>query len=468
MSDPVLTGLPPEFGDLRFELAVRNAVAASGRTVVALDDDPTGVQTVHNTPVLTRWSDSDLAQVLSERHPLVFILTNSRSLPEDEAVRLNREVVDNLLTAANQTDIRFVVASRGDSTLRGHVPAEPDAIAAKLGGVDGVLLVPAFFEGGRYTIGDTHWVREGETLVPAAETEFARDPSFGYTNSDLKRWIEEKSSGRVKASDVASLSIDDIRRGGPDRVTDRLRAMSDGRYVVVNAASYRDLEVVVMGLLQAEAEGKRFIYRTGAAFVRVRADIPARDLLTREELVGRSGAVPGLVVVGSHVRRSSEQLTQLLSTAAVSAIELDVQEILASPERRCAAIAAAQREISASLRREDIPVLYTSRSVVTVANADAQLAVSRSVSHALVEVVRGLDRAPGWVIAKGGITSSDIGTEALGVRRATVLGQIMPGIPVWRLGAETLWPGLPYVVFPGNVGGPTTLRDIVALLRGDS
>ena len=71
---------------------------------------------------------------------------------------------------------------------------------------------------------------------------------------------------------------------------------------------------------------------------------------------------------------------------------------------------------------------------------------------------------PAFVIAKGGITSSDVGTKALAVKRANVLGQIRPGIPVWQTGEESKFPQTPYVIFPGNVGENTTLREAVEVL----
>ena len=78
---------------------------------------------------------------------------------------------------------------------------------------------------------------------------------------------------------------------------------------------------------------------------------------------------------------------------------------------------------------------------------------------------RRLEVRPRYLIAKGGITSSDLATKGLGVKRARVLGQILPGVPVWELGPETKFPGLPYVVFPGNVGGPEALQDAVQKLK---
>lgn len=449
---------------------VRAAVAASGRKLVALDDDPTGVQTVSETAVLARWTVPELAAELRAPNPVFFVLTNSRSLAEADAVRLNREIVGNLVVAARQTGVGFAVASRSDSTLRGHFPAEPDAIAAALGGVDGVLLVPAFFEGGRTTVDDVHFVRDGDRLVPAADTEFARDATFGYAHSNLRHWVEEKTAGRVRAADVASLGLADIRDGGPDRVAAVLMAVRNGQPVVVNAERYRDLEVVVLGLLQAEAAGKRFVYRTGASFVRARAGQAERALLTRADLLGADAPspLPGLVVVGSHVRRTGQQLAVLLERPAVVGIELGVPDVLTGGAVRDDAVKHAARAAEVALARGTTPVVFTSREVIGRDRA-GQLDVSRAVSAALVAVVRGIEGAPnrpGFVVGKGGITASDIGTEALGARRAVVLGQIRPGIPVWRLGPETRFPGLPYVVFPGNVGDPETLAEVVALLQG--
>ena len=86
------------------------------------------------------------------------------------------------------------------------------------------------------------------------------------------------------------------------------------------------------------------------------------------------------------------------------------------------------------------------------------------ISQALTSIVKDLSVRPGFLVAKGGITSSDVGIRALGVRRAWVLGQAAPGVPVWRTGEESKFPGLSYVIFPGNVGGVSTLREIVQTL----
>jgi uncharacterized protein YgbK (DUF1537 family) len=459
--------LPPPIEDSDLEARVQAAVANSGRKVVALDDDPTGVQTVHDVAVLAGWDAERLAAELAEPASLFFILTNSRALPEDRAAALNREIARNLLDASRTSRVPFVIASRSDSTLRGHFPAETDALAEALGGIDGLLICPAFFEGGRITAGDVHFVRDGAQFVPAAETEFARDATFGYSARTLPGWVEEKTYHRIKTADVASLTLEEIRRGGPERVAERLRDTRHGQPIVVNALDYPDLWTVVLGLLQVEAEGKQFLYRTGASFVRARAGIEARPLLRRDELLGRDAPRParGLVVVGSHVRRTTEQLQRVLLTPETTGIEVAVPELLRGDDHRAGEIARVSRQVDDALETGQTPVLYTSRQVERPDGVE-ELVVARVVSDALVAIVRGIEAPPDFVVGKGGITSSDVGTLGLGARRAIVLGQVRPGVPVWRLEPESRFPTMPFIVFPGNVGEAETLAEIVTELIG--
>lgn len=459
----VLNSLPPEWPDDP-QSAISAALQSTPAKVVVLDDDPTGTQTVHNIPVLTEWPVQALRTELENDLPAVFLLTNSRSLPLAEAQALNTDIGQHLKLAAQQAERQYVVVSRSDSTLRGHFPGEVDALAGALGqDFDAWLLIPFFQEGGRYTIGDTHYVAEGETLVPAGETESARDAAFGYQASDLRQWVEEKTVGRVRASTVASVSLDDIRRGGPERVAAYLSSLTGGCVCVVNAASRRDMEVVTQGLLAAEGRGKRFLYRTAASFVPVRAGITPRPLLTPGE-VAASATGGGLIIVGSHVPRTTSQLEHLLSQPGVGRTAVDVAELL-SDVQRSDAIARAAQHADASLRRNEDVVLFTSRQLVTGNDAASSLSIGQRVSEGLVAIMHALTTRPRYILAKGGITSSDIATQGLGVRRAMVLGQILPGVPVWQLGSETRHPGLSYIVFPGNVGGPEALSEIVTALR---
>ena len=445
---------------------IRERIAARDGRLLVIDDDPTGTQSVHGVPVLTAWSEDDLAAALRDAGT-VFVLTNSRSQPEREAVAVNREITGRAAAIAAAEGYALAVASRSDSTMRGHFPQEPDAVAEALGTpVDGVLLCPCFLEAGRLTIDDVQWVAEDDRLVPSARTTYATDRSFGYEASNLRRWVEEKTGGAVPAADVLSLGLQDIREGGPERVREILAAAEDRRPVVVNATDYADLDTVVLGLLDAEADGQSFVYRCGPSFVRARGGIAPAPPLSAEALYERRAhAGHGLVLVGSHVETTTRQLERALELDGVHAAELSVARLL-EPDEREQEIATALEAIERHLPEREV-ILYTSRELARAEGADQALDVGRSVSDALVELVQRLDpQLPlAFCVAKGGITASDIGSRGFGVRRAEVAGQMLPGqISVWFLPDDSAFPGLPYVIFPGNVGEAGTLAEVVERL----
>jgi uncharacterized protein YgbK (DUF1537 family) len=458
-----LANLPPEWPTDPLP-AIRAAVRGASEMLVVLDDDPTGTQSVHDIRVLTEWPVEALRAELASEKPAVYLLTNTRSMPLAQAQSLNAEIGRNIQAAAQLSGRRPVVVSRSDSTLRGHFPGEVESLAQALGdGFDATLLIPAFIAGGRYTIDDVHYVADGDRLIPSGETDFARDATFGYQASNMCEWVEEKTERRVSAASVASVSIAAIRTEGPDGVAARLAALSHNSICVVNAASERDLAVAALGILQAEARGKRFLYRTAASIVPLRAGIGARALLTRADLdLPEAGG--GLIVVGSYVPKTSGQVAALLEQPDITSVEVRADALLADTgwEGEIARVAqAADRLLGAG---RDVAI-FTSRQLIPGADAAASLAIGRRISDGLVAIVRAIGTRPRYLLAKGGITSSDTATHGLDVKRALVLGQILPGVPVWQLGPESRYPGLAYIVFPGNVGGPSALADVVAALR---
>lgn len=458
---------PIEVADLERRLPPEPALGpaitmAADERLVVLDDDPTGNQTVHDVPLLARFDEGSLREILAD-HPTVFLLTNSRALEEQVAVALFREIGTTLRRLAEELGLRLRIASRSDSTLRGHFPAEVVALQETVGAA-GCLLAPCFVEGGRLTFDDVHWVREGDQLIPVGQTPYSEDASFGFTSSHLPSWVEEKSAGAIPAQTVRSVSIQDLRVEGPERVAGILRDVGDG-VVVANATSYADLRVLVHGLATAEAAGSSFVYRCGASFVRERAGIGPRALLDSSELdAPPSGLQGGLVVCGSHVPNTTAQLERLLELEATRGIELDVKALLTDQGERDAIVAEISRRAVEEMARGRHAVVFTSRTVVT-AEGWTPLQIANQASRALIDVVRGLGEQPPFLVSKGGITSHDIATVALGMRRGTVLGQISPGVPVWRI-EDGPAEGTAYVVFPGNVGNRDTLYEVVARLAG--
>jgi len=462
----ILNALPPIWPDDLLP-AIREQVTQRNESIVVLDDDPTGTQTVYDTPILTDWNTDALRNEFERATGLFYVLTNSRSLSSARAEQLASRIGSNLQEASKQTHRKFIVISRSDSTLRGHYPVEVDALAQALGKATAThVIIPFFKEGGRLTIGDVHYVLEDDYLIPVAQTPFARDAVFGYKHSDLKEWVQEKTQGRIACSSVVSLGLDDIRRGGPEKIAEKLRSCKPHNVCIVNAALYRDLEVVTLGLLWAEQQGIRFLYRTAASFVRVIAGLDRRTLVTKDQLHATESA-GGLIVMGSHVPRSSAQLVHLIKNTGINTVELRAGRVL-SPLTRQIEIQRVTSLVEKALSRAQDIVLYTSRDLVTGADDEATLSIGSRISDALVETVKALKTRPKYILAKGGITSSDIATKALGLRRAEVLGQILPGVPVWRTGPESRFPELPYIVFPGNVGQDDAITYVVRKLRDDT
>ncbi|MDH4135236.1 MAG: hydroxyacid dehydrogenase, partial [Anaerolineae bacterium] len=320
---------------------IQDKIKVSGRKVAVLDDDPTGTQTVNNVLVLTEWSVEALQHALARDETVFYILTNSRSYPAEQAVSMNREIAENLAAAARRLDQDLDVVSRSDSTLRGHYPGEVQALRSVLEdrlGItyDGEIIAPFFLEGGRFTVHDIHWVQEGDWLIPATQTEYAQDPIFGYHHSNLREWVEEKTCGQVTADSVVSVALDLIRAKGPSAVAAVLRAVTGGQSVIVNAVTYRDMEVFLLGLLEAEEEGRRFLFRTAASFVKVRGGIEDRGLLTSRELFPHRAPTNagGLIIIGSHVQKTTDQLQLACELDKLVSIELSVPGILNSQTRQ--------------------------------------------------------------------------------------------------------------------------------------
>ena len=485
----VFAGLPPARPDDEgLRESIRATRSAADLLLGVLDDDPTGSQAVHDVQVVTVLEQDAYAAALAGPGATCFVLTNSRSLDGPAAAELTTRAARGLITVAGQRGTRIQLVSRSDSTLRGHVMAEVTALQAvrrdMVGrGYDGVLLVPAFLEAGRVTAADIHWARTATGLIPVGETEFAKDSAFGYGASDLRVFVAEKSGGTIRPEDVRSISLADIRLGGPARVREVLAGASGGAWVVVNATEYSDLEAVARAVLDAESEGQSFLFRTGPSFVRALSGLGPKPPLRGAQIWGTDGAARagagghGLVVVGSHVGQTSRQVAALRARGATTDIELDVPAVLAgrpgrgrrAPVVASTVVAATARRVTTALGHSDV-LLYTSRAVVTAPDAAGSLAIARTVSAALSRIVRdALAARPAWVIAKGGITSHDVMRRGLGIHRAEVVGQLFPGtISVFRpLDAAPEAVGMPYVVFAGNVGDDGTLAQVVAIIRGE-
>ncbi len=466
-----LEHLPPHRPESREAAA---SFSGTDRKIVVLDDDPTGVQTVNGVYVYTRWDRETVKEAFLAPEGMFFILTNSRGLTAAESRAQHEEIARNIGAAAKETGRDFLVLSRGDSTLRGHWPLETEVLRETLEAetgkrFDGEVIYPFFPEGGRYTLGNIHYVRQGDQLTPAGQTEFAGDRSFGYTASALPDWCEEKSGGRFSAESCCRIGLEELRTGDTETIAQKLEAVSGFGKITVDSADYEDTAVFAAALKKALAEGREYLFRCAAALPKVLGCVRDIPLLTREDLVDRENRNGGIILIGSHVNRTTRQLEALRSSGiGMEFLEFDQHRVLEERglERE---VDRVLTEVGKLLPEGKSVTVYTRRERLDldIEDPDRQLRISTQISDAVTSIVGKLPVRPAFIVAKGGITSSDVGTRALKVRKALVKGQIRPGIPVWQTGEESRFPGLPYVIFPGNVGQDDDLRRIAEILTGE-
>lgn len=460
--DALLASLP---APVEIEAAEVRAALDSRGVLVVLDDDPTGTQSVANLPVLTRWEQEDLAGAFATGAPAVYVLTNTRSLDEETAAERNREVVAVALAAASDAGLHVTFVSRGDSTLRGHFPLETDVLTSEIVAHGGTapaltLLVPAFPDAGRITVDSVHyWVVDGEA-TPVGQTPFAKDATFGFASSNLRDWVEEKTEGRIQSADVAALTIAVIR-SGVDAVASFLNSVPAGSVVAVDVVEESDMRVVALALHRLH--DRAVLLRVGPPYVRAHIGQDIADPVRAEDIPFAYDR-GGLVVVGSHVPLTTQQLEELRSQRPDTVtIELDVRSLI--DDRREAHLDAQAETVAEALGSGSV-IVHTTRELIIGADGDESLEIARKISSGVVELVRRVlaIAPPRFVIAKGGITSSDVASEALEIRRATVLGPMLPGIvSLWQPQTGPAV-GIPYIVFAGNVGDPDSLARVVATL----
>ncbi|MCL2816341.1 MAG: hydroxyacid dehydrogenase [Oscillospiraceae bacterium] len=445
------------------------ALEKFNRKIVVLDDDPTGIQTVHGVSVYTSWDENTFRDAFWEPNNMFFILTNSRALPKSETSALHREIGRTISKISEESGKEYVLLSRSDSTLRGHFPPETSALRESIEAVSGKrfhgeILAPFFKEGGRFTIGNTHYVSENGMLTPAGQTEFARDESFGYKSSDLGEYVEEKTNGAYKKSDCIYIPLEELRSGNIGTVTNRLMQADGFRKVIVNAAEYADMKVFIAAYAEAVLREKEFLFRCAAAVPKVLGAIADAPLLSRKQLIDDDNKNGGIVLIGSHVQKTTRQLeaARALLYDSLECIEFD-QHLITVENGLNEEVNRVVSLTEKNIRSGKNVIVYTKREKFELHNggANEQLIVSSKISGAVTGIIGRLKTRPRFIIAKGGVTSSDVGTKALRVKKATVLGQVKPGIPVWLTGAESKFPGLPYIIFPGNVGSDDTLKEII-------
>ena len=396
--------------------------------MVVLDDDPTGIQTVHGCLLITRWDEESVRLGFEDAEPFFYILTNTRAMTREDAEQVTREAMEMVLKVNQDYGYRLIIVSRSDSCLRGHFPLETDVMRQCL--VEHGYSVypktpfcPAFIEAGRVTIDGIHYMKDGKQLIPVSQTEFARDNVFAYHTSILTEYIKEKGAN-------------------PDD------------YEIVDAESYDELYRFARHLTSdILPQTSAIVIRSSSSLPKALSGISDQPLLDRT-ILKQAGV--GCFIVGSHVKKTTQQLEHLLQAEGTCAIEVDVQRILDDSALLMSETLDTIRQV---VEMGLTPVIYTSRQEIRLDDANQRQHLGQQVSDFLVDIVYRLPFTPSYLVGKGGITSHDILTKGLGIRSARVLGQVIPSVPC------VMAPHFPYIIFPGNVGNEDSLREVYLKLK---
>lgn len=366
---------------------IHNFLIESKKTIVVLDEDPTGTRTVFDVPVLTDLSPDLIKDAIDEAPPLLFLLTNTHSLTPVEATALHQKLGEILREF--QDDI--VIISRSACTPDGHFPLQTD------------------------TLRDALSIPEAPTLL------------IPFTDSSLP-------SGEHP---VAAHSLAEFQ---PDDLPEKLAQLPASSTALVKATSLGELHLLSLALLKSP---RRFLIRATPTFVQALAGIVTRPSLDPWQLQDLDpNPHGGLIIIGPSPSGTAAPLNHLLKNATdLVAIKLSIPDILNATFQLPNSIASIQD----ALRSGQSVALFTSPDQ----NKDP--AVSKLVIETFVALVEKITVRPSFFLVQDGTTASAIAIRALGIKQAMVLGQILPGVPVWTTGSATRHPGLAYLIAPGDL-----------------
>ena len=445
--------------------------------IIIIDDDPTGSQTVNGCNLILRWDYETLLKGLKDSSNLLFILANTRSLSKkDVKIRLKeicsalREIMNNSSFAEED----FVLISRGDSTLRGHNFVEPDIINELLGPFDATFYIPAFMEGNRTTINGIHFVDN----IPINKTIFSKDKIFGFNTSNIKELISEQSNHQLNFNDIENIFIQDfefLESNQINKLSMYIEKLKDNKKVIVDIINYSQLDKF-SNIIKSLLNKKRFLFRSSASFISSLSNIKytQKDYIYFSQLRRKNNIdqiMKGLIVIGSYVELTTLQLNKVLEISLCEPIEINVLKLyeLFKLEDNLDQLNSFKQLLLNSVRnilgQESIPVLFTSRDIVSPIDNNDLIRFQDFLSAFLAEIVSAIKYEIGYLISKGGITTHTIISKGLKADSVYLEGQILPGVSLVTFNLLEQKGKLPIVTFPGNIGNNMSLVKALEILE---
>ena len=445
--------------------------------IIIIDDDPTGSQTVNDCKLILKWDYETLLNSLKGDSNLLFILANTRALAEkDVEIRLKeicsslKKVMNNFLFAEED----FIIISRGDSTLRGHNFIEPHIINKLLGPFDATFYIPAFIEGNRITINGNHYLDN----VPLHKTIFAKDKIFGFKTSNIKELIYEQSKQKINIDEIQNINIQDFELLDINQFNNLLmfiKKLENNTQVIVDVINYSQLNKF-SSIVKRLVKKKKFLFRTAASFIKSLSNnqINQKNHIYFSQLRRKNNNgqfMRGLIVVGSCVELTTLQLNKVWDINLCKPIEINVLNLYQffKLEDNLHKLNYLKKFILNSIReylnQDSIPVLFTSRKIISPNDKNELIKFQHFLSIFIAEIVSAVQNEIGYLISKGGITSITILGEGFKADSVYLEGQILPGISLVTYDLFQQKGKLPVITFPGNIGNEMSLVKALEILE---
>ncbi len=448
--------------------------------IIIIDDDPTGSQTVSDCNLILRWDYETILKGLKGSSNLLFILANTRSLAEkDVKIRL-KEICSSLEKIMNNVlfaEEKFIVISRGDSTLRGHNFIEPFIINQLLGPFDATFYIPAFIEGNRTTINGNHFVDN----IPIHKTIFSKDKIFGFKTSNIKELIYQQSNRQINNNHIENIFIkdfDELDQNQPNYIQTYMENLKNNKKVIVDIIDYSQLDKFSR-IVKTLIKKKKFLFRSAASFISSLSNIKQtqKDKTYFSQLRRKNSSnqiMKGLVVIGSYVKLTTLQLNAVLGISLCKPIEINVYKLYDCFKHKdnLNQINHLKEKILFSIRsylsQDDIPVLFTSREIISPRDKNDLIQFQYFLSVFIANIVSAVKNELGYLISKGGITTNTILSEGLHADSVYLEGQILPGVSLVTFNLLKQKGKLPIVTFPGNIGNRMSLVKTLEILENNN
>lgn len=339
-----------------------------------------------------------------------------------------------------------------DSTLRGHIAVEALAMLDALEW-DAAVIIPAFPQEGRTTIGGYHLLRG----IPIERTEFARDPRFPIYESHIPTVLRnEMQNQQDDIVDLIELRTV-IKGAGP--ILKKMNEMIDNgvKLIVVDAMSVTDIEQVVLAI---EKSPYKILPcgSAGAAQVLGNVWLPETDNHQQEKTIP---TLPKLLVSGSATQTTAAQIQKLQDDDDIENtyfIALKMEDILEGVTDEVV------KRVSENLVKDNVVVVHTSdltvdSKIISQILFDNELSKSQFVSkigdYLACLTKKVLFDRDAILITVGGETSFKC-CKAINSNSLQIIDAICPAIPLC-LDSKAQW----VVTKSGNLGNSNTLIDIL-------